>query len=407
MSKHTWAYIWTIFLIGIICTAQAVLTGSYADIQWLTFISLTVLASLAQLYVAEAPNHVAYFATPIFVFAGLLLLEPWQFVILVVVYQTIEWAKERMNDGHRLRDWYIQPFNIATDIIAGSAARWIYAHMTMSLQPLSGLAPVLIGAVAALVFVIINHALLGYALVLARGRTLRETGMLGAENMISDMILLLQGYAIAILWELNPWLILPALSPLVLIYRALKVPILEQEAQTDEKTGLLNPRYFNRRFEEEFARAQRFRRPLGLIMADLDYLRNVNNTYGHVAGDIVIAGMGRIIGEMIRESDFAGRFGGEEFAIVLPETGPAQANVIAERIRAAVEAAQFEVSTSAKPIQVTMSLGVRCQPGESQSTTDLVEAADQAMYQAKQAGRNRVVGAPVLIDASQSVLTGS
>ena len=175
------------------------------------------------------------------------------------------------------------------------------------------------------------------------------------------------------------------------MYRALRVPMLEQEAQTDSKTGLLNPRYFNRRFEEEFARTERFQRPLALIMADLDYLRHINNSYGHLAGDVVIAGIGRIISQFIREYDFAGRFGGEEFAIVLPETGPIEAHAIAERIRIVIEAARFEVATSTEPLQVTMSLGVACLHESLRTTSELIQAADAAVYQAKAAGRNQVV----------------
>jgi diguanylate cyclase (GGDEF)-like protein len=253
-------------------------------------------------------------------------------------------------------------------------------------------------------FVAVNHTLLGIALVLARGKRWRETGMLAPETVLSDMVLLLLGYVVAVLWELNPWLILPALSPLVLMYRALKVPALEHEAQTDSKTGLLNPRYFNRRFEAEFARMQRFHRPLALIMADLDYLRTVNNTYGHQAGDVVIAGIGRIIADTIREYDFAGRFGGEEYAVVLPETTAQQANQIAERIRSAIEAANFTVTTSPEPIKVTMSLGVACIPGAAQTVAELTEEADAAVYRAKANGRNRVAGAPEAPEGSVDAL---
>jgi diguanylate cyclase (GGDEF)-like protein len=395
ISPLAWVYIWLVLSIGALCIVDAGMTGMPTVVDWLPFLGLTILASAAQLFVVEMPNnHVAYFATPIFVFAGVLLLEPWQFCALIVIYLMIEWGKERLWDGHRLRNWYIQPFNIATEIIAGTVARWIYAQAGLGLTLLGGLATVLVGALAALVFVLVNHTLTGAALVLARKKTWRETGMLGLENVLSDIVLLFLGYVVAVLWELNPWLIMPALSPLVLMYRALRVPALEQEAQTDGKTGLLNPRYFNRKFEEEFARTRRFDRPLALIMADLDYLRNINNTYGHLAGDVVIAGIGACISRSIREYDFAGRFGGEEFAIVLPETGPVEANIVAERIRVAVETACFSVTTNPTPIRVTVSLGVACVPGMAQTTTELTHEADVAVYQAKAGGRNQVVGAP-------------
>src|SRR5439155_194927 len=139
----------------------------------------------------------------------------------------------------------------------------------------------------------------------------------------------------------------------VLMYKALSIPQLKQEAQTDGKTGLWNARHFSALFTAEMERATRFERPLTVLMADLDLLRNINNTYGHLAGDIVLSGIGKIISENIREYDIAGRFGGEEFAIVLPETGPVEAVQLAERLRSAVEAVSFEVSTSSVPIHAT------------------------------------------------------
>lgn len=395
MSRRAWAYIWAVLITADICILLTLISGKFTAIAWLPFLVLTLLASLAQLFVAEAPNHVAYSATPIFVFASLLILEPWQFITLVVVYHLIEWAKERLCEGHRLRSWYIQPFNVASEIIAGLAARDFYSQLNLIAEHTSGLIPVLIGGLAALMFVAINHSLLGVALVLARGKTWRETGMLTPESVASDVVLLLLGYVIAILWELNSWLILPSLSPLVMMYRALKVPALKYEAETDSKTNLLNPRYFNRRFEAELERMQRLDRPLALIMADLDYLRTINNTYGHQAGDIVIAGIGHVIANSIRKHDFAGRFGGEEFAIVLPETNPHDANLIAERIRATVESTHFTVPTSPDPLCVTMSLGVACIPGTVQTVDDLTAAADAAVYQAKAGGRNRVAAAQI------------
>jgi diguanylate cyclase (GGDEF)-like protein/putative nucleotidyltransferase with HDIG domain len=205
------------------------------------------------------------------------------------------------------------------------------------------------------------------------------------------MILPCLGYIIAILWDLNPALILPALSPLALMYHALKVPQLQQEAQTDAKTGLLNPRHFNRCYAEEMARAQRFNRPLALIMADLDLLRTINNTYGHLAGDVVISGIGKIIRTQVRDYDITGRFGGEEFAIILPETSVGEAIAVAERIRRAIEEADFKVSTHPTPIHATMSLGVACFPDDATTVTELSHKADVAVYQAKLRGRNQVV----------------
>jgi two-component system cell cycle response regulator len=146
-------------------------------------------------------------------------------------------------------------------------------------------------------------------------------------------------------------------------------------------------------------RARRFGRPLALIMADLDLLRNINNYYGHLAGDQVLGGIGRIIRQTTREIDIAARFGGEEFTILLPATGPAEARSYAERLRQDVEAADFEVTTSPTPLRATMSLGVACFPLDATTPASLIHEADVAVYQAKLRGRNCVVSAPEVADS--------
>jgi diguanylate cyclase (GGDEF)-like protein len=354
---------------------------------------LVVLATLAHLFKARGPNHEAWHANLMFLFAGVMLLQPYQFVFLVIVPHLIEWTKERVVNSASLRAWYIQPFNMSCHIVAGLTARWVLMTIQASTDtfPIPALAPLLAAVAAALAYVTVNHLLVGLVLVLARGISWRESGILRVENLGTDLILLLMGYSLAIVWQLNPWLVAPIIFPLVLIYRALMIPQLKKEAQTDDKTGLWNARHFTKLFASEMERACRFDRPLTLLMADLDLLRNINNTYGHLAGDAVLVGIGKIIRQNIREYDIAGRFGGEEFAIVLLETGPQEAQALAERLRAAVEAACFEVTTNATPIHATMSIGIASLPSDANTANDLIHEADVAVYQAKLQGRNCVV----------------
>jgi diguanylate cyclase (GGDEF)-like protein len=391
MARRAQIYIGSVFTVAVVIMVQAFLGMNLNSSQWPMFFLLVVLTTATQLFVADAPSNVAYFASPVFIFAGLLLLEPWMFISLVVISNIVDWLKERLNNTIRLKAWYIQPFNVALDLIAGTAARYLYAQLGHSGFADSGLLQVINGVLAALLFVVINHILLGIVLVVARNRRWRETGMLQIENVLSDLVLLLLGYVVAVLWELNPWLIIPALSPLVLMYRALRVPGLEEEAQTDAKTGLLNARHFTRRAEEELQRAQRFRRPLSLIMADLDFLRTINNSYGHLAGDVVLAGIGKIIRDTIRDYDLAGRFGGEEFVLLLPESSPDDARAFAERLRIEIESTPFTVTTNPEPIHATMSFGIACSTGADLALTELTHEADIAVYQAKALGRNCVV----------------
>jgi diguanylate cyclase (GGDEF)-like protein len=181
-----------------------------------------------------------------------------------------------------------------------------------------------------------------------------------------------------------------------MMYQALQVPLLKRQATVDDRTGLWNARYFAQLFGAELKRAARFDRPLTFIMADLDLLRNINNTYGHLAGDAVLAGIGRIIKNSIREYDIAGRFGGEEFAIALPETTLSEARALAERMRKAIQEAVFESPANVARIKITMSFGLAAFPGDGAGFVGLVHQADLAVYQAKLRGRNNIVSAAEL-----------
>ncbi|MBI3942428.1 MAG: diguanylate cyclase [Chloroflexi bacterium] len=391
MSRPAWIYIGLVYLAAAILSGMAFYYHLWSNSQVPEFLVLLGLTTLSQLLKARAPGHQSYHITLIFNFASLLLLPQGFFILVIVISLLVEWIKERAVGSPRLRNWYLQPFNISSHILSGFAAHLV--QTAFAADPMAILLPqaVFVVVLSAVVYVGLNHIMIGTALVLGRGVSWRESGILDGENLVTDLILLCLGYITAVLWRLNPWLILPALSPLVLMYRALMVPQLKKEAQTDEKTGLLNARYFSKMFTAEIDRATRFNRPVALIMADLDLLRNINNTYGHLAGDTVLAGIGQLIRSTIREYDIAGRFGGEEFSIVLPEAGPAEALSLAERLRQAIKEAEFVVTTSPTPIHATMSLGIACFPGDALTPNDLIHEADVAVYQAKLKGRNCTV----------------
>lgn len=392
MSRSAWAYVVGVLCVGLLLDVLLLFHFRWSAEYQSAFLCLLIASVIAQLCKVEAPNHVVYYATPMFYFAGVLLLPPTLYIVVVIVSLLVEWIKERMIGSRLLRDWYLQPFNMAMYTITGFTAGWVY-HAVVQDQPLYSTAAFITAGLAAYVYFIMNQILLSLALAFARGVPLERSGLLTAHNLMSEFVLLFQGYIVTIFWIVNPLLILTALLPLVVFYRALMVPQLQKEAQTDSKTGLMNTRYFNKRFEEELDRAQRFHRPLAFIMADLDLLRDINNTYGHLAGDKVLIGVGNIIHQSIREYDLAARFGGEEFALVCPEVGPEEARVLAERMRMSVAAALFQVATHPAPIRATMSFGIACFPQDATNAEDLYHVADVAVYQAKLQGRNRVVAA--------------
>lgn len=158
-------------------------------------------------------------------------------------------------------------------------------------------------------------------------------------------------------------------------------------AVTDELSGLASRRYFETRLAEEWARRDRYGASLAVASFDLDRFKALNDSLGHASGDAAIRRFGEIVREAIRGTDIACRYGGEEFAILFPETTGAAAEAVADRIRASVEAELFE--TAAGPFRITVSAGVADAEGARDRKALLVRA-DQALYAAKGSGRNRV-----------------
>ena len=162
---------------------------------------------------------------------------------------------------------------------------------------------------------------------------------------------------------------------------------------TDGMTGLWNRRHFDLRLESELSRAIRFSEPFAVVFTELDQMKAVNDTYGHQAGDTVLIELARRLTEATREVDVVARWGGDEFTLLLPNTGVAGAIRLAEKVRHAVASEPFRVEGG--ELNITISVGVAAYPEHGSSGKDLVAAADAAMYRAKAAGRNRVEHAKV------------
>jgi two-component system, cell cycle response regulator len=168
----------------------------------------------------------------------------------------------------------------------------------------------------------------------------------------------------------------------------------ERLATTDGLTSLANRRTFQARAEQALAQARRYGRACAVLITDIDHFKVVNDTYGHPAGDVVLRGVAQMLREQARDTDVVARYGGEEFAVVMPETDLRGAQVIAERLREAVAARSFH--TELGPVRVTLSVGLAASPNDGTEMEALVQLADQCLYQAKRAGRNRVVTAEAL-----------
>ncbi len=165
---------------------------------------------------------------------------------------------------------------------------------------------------------------------------------------------------------------------------------LEALAKTDELTGCLSRRYLMDRLEAELERASRYNRLLGVVMFDIDDFKNLNDTHGHTTGDAALRSIGEVLQRSLRTADFVGRYGGDEFLLVLPETSAHGTFQLAERVRVGVSQREFDLR--GKALKLSVSGGVVGYPGANVAKPEeLIDRADQALYRAKAAGRNKVV----------------
>jgi diguanylate cyclase (GGDEF)-like protein len=159
---------------------------------------------------------------------------------------------------------------------------------------------------------------------------------------------------------------------------------------TDELTKVFNRRYFNQRFEREMQRAQRYQRPLSLIMLDIDHFKVFNDTHGHLWGDAILKQVAQTLEDNLRKADILARFGGEEFVVLLPEIDQIHASQVAEKLRRAIERVIFPKAETQPLGRITVSLGLASFPENAVGAGDLIHFADQGLYLAKSRGRNQV-----------------
>ncbi|HEY2580067.1 MAG TPA: GGDEF domain-containing protein [Streptosporangiaceae bacterium] len=222
--------------------------------------------------------------------------------------------------------------------------------------------------------------------------SIREV-MFTREPLYNDLAELCIGLAATVLVAVNWFLIALFLPVVTLLQRSLRHVELENASRIDSKTGLLNAVTWQREARVEISRAARTHSPLAVAMLDIDHFKQVNDTHGHLTGDAVLAALSATLRGLLREYDIIGRFGGEEFAIVLPHTDVATAEQITERLRvklAEISVAPGSGSNTETPLQVTVSIGVAALANSRRDLDELIAAADAGLYRAKAQGRNQV-----------------
>lgn len=222
------------------------------------------------------------------------------------------------------------------------------------------------------------------------GKPLRQL-VADRDRLVIDAAELGIGVVTAVCWLVTPALILALLPPVLLLQRTLVHAELEEAARTDAKTRLANPAYWREVATRGVMRALRGDRRLAVLLIDIDHFKRVNDTYGHLVGDHALAGVAATITDSVRPSDLVGRFGGEEFAVLLPATNLSVAARTAERIRSRVERRALPVAPGSPPLRLTVSVGAAAlHAAPEDDLAGLLESADVALYSAKTAGRNTV-----------------
>jgi diguanylate cyclase (GGDEF)-like protein len=252
----------------------------------------------------------------------------------------------------------------------------------------------------AIAFAVLNTCLIAVAAWLVAPGTRLSDMLWDRERMLLDLTETCVGILVTVSCGLSALLLVVALPPVILLQRSLLHSQLKAQARTDPKTGVLNCGAWQGEADLAVDRARRRRESLAVLLTDVDHFKNVNDTHGHLTGDVVLRTLAAEMRQQVRESDLVGRFGGEEFSILLSGTTADEACRVAERIRRGAAVLRVppvgpvvprDAATPRGPlVGVTVSVGVAVLGKHGDDLSELLDAADKALYRAKRAGRDRV-----------------
>jgi diguanylate cyclase (GGDEF)-like protein len=291
-------------------------------------------------------------------------------------------------------------------VFSGASIGLCYGAASVTFHSLSGLVPqasagmlsratvwTSLVLVSALVQWVLNKAMIMTAIKGSDPAASIRMEVFSRERLYNDVaeisIAVLVTYGVAG----NPLIALAALPVVTLLQRSLRHVQLLTESRADSKTGLLNAATWEREAASEVIRAVRTKSPLAVVILDIDKFKGINDTYGHLTGDQVLKEIANTLNSMLRDYDVAGRFGGEEFSLLLPQTRAVDAFRIAERIRSSIAGLSIIApgATGGERVQVTVSIGVAAlDAGSRRELTELMATADAALYRAKAHGRDQV-----------------
>ena len=329
------------------------------------------------------PTHVGL--TSVWTFAGALTLPFAAAAAVAVVVQGCAWLRS----GEARAPLYKHVFSTASVVLACAAAGAVAAQ--------GGAFGQAVIPSALLAYTAVNSLLITAVVAMTVPAPREPRTLFGdLDDNVLELATLTLGALVALVLGINPLLVALVLPPLLVLHRAVLVGRLEEAAATDGKTGLLNAHTWGARAQHQLRQAGGTGVPHAVLVLDLDHFKTVNDLYGHLAGDQVLAAVAAALRSEVRERDLVGRFGGEEFVILLVgrrEGGETDLGVIAERIRERVAGLVVDVTTPDGTVRIrrlSVSVGGALHPGGWADLDGLLRIADTALYSAKRAGRNQV-----------------
>jgi diguanylate cyclase (GGDEF)-like protein len=391
-------YVLAVDLVAVLCIAVALVRVPFDRSTLVPFAALMACAILyteASRSIEQVRAH--YAATPhvdlnsVWMFAAVVLLHPAMAAVVIATSYTYRWLRVRHHAVFRLT------FTAATTVLSGQAAAALLTGLgAASFAEMPRDVPTFLRVAAAgVLFLVINFgAVIGAIALTADNPTLR-TVLTSAHP--ADYALEAATIALGVLlaWALVDWpvIMLLIVGVTLVLHRNVLIHQLREKARIDAKTGLLNASAWTAAVDSELERSARLDQPSGVLVIDLDHFKAINDEYGHLAGDEMLRAVASTLTNEVRTYDLVGRFGGEEFVVLLPDTSETETLHVAERIRRRISELVIPISgngSTAMFNRLTVSIGIAVFPKNGQDRGDVLHAADMAMYAAKAAGRNRV-----------------
>ncbi|BBG01764.1 diguanylate cyclase (GGDEF)-like protein [Pseudonocardia autotrophica] len=330
--------------------------------------------------------------TSVWTFCGALLLPPVLAVAVVVAVHTHRYLRVARAAGTPAHRHLFSAATVLLAVCTVGAIRYAAEILAPAGSDPGGATVVL---VALLGYSVVSTLLVACAVRLTRPGTRFLSVLLGAEFLLELASLSLGGLVAVIIDNTSPWLALLAVLPLLVLEQTTLVRQLENQVDTDTKTGLLNPSAWRWRAQQMIEQCARTERATAVLLLDLDHFKAVNDRHGHLAGDDVLRAVASVLTAEVRDDDLAGRFGGEEFVVALGGLRPddvvfGRAREVAERIRRSVRALEVDTATAGRVGGLSVSIGVATSCEHSGKLDALLAAADAALYEAKRGGRDQV-----------------